>query len=165
MTIFTEAGWREREGIFIMKPLFETFDQVHSGLVLLTIDTKWAVFDFKDVKISLCKNMKVDFYHSADSWDVFTRLEKRSVSESFNCKFLFHSQYKYQTSIWGYINWWNSIQAIKWNVMLPLSMAIKSYSNKLSATVQFSLRLKLCNSWCLPLIVQIIYFNFLGFLI
>ena len=165
MTIFTEAGWQEREGIFIMKPLFESFDQVHSGLVLLTIDTRWAVFDHKDVNISLRKNMQVDFYHSADSWDVFTRLEKRSVFESFNCKCLFHSQYKYQTSIWDYVNWWNSIQTIKWNVILPLSMAIKSYSNKLSATVQFSLPLKLCNSWCLPLIVQIIYFNFLSFLI
>ena len=138
MTILTEAGWRERESIFMIKPLFKSFDQVHSGPVLLTTDTKWAVFDSKDVKISLCKNMKVDFYHPADSWDVFTRLEKRSVFESFNCRCLFRPQYKYQTSIWEYVNWWNSIQAIKWNVMLPLPIVIKLSTNKLSATMQFS---------------------------
>ena len=40
MKILTEAGWREREGICIIKPLFKSFDQVHSGLVLLAIDTK-----------------------------------------------------------------------------------------------------------------------------
>ena len=39
MAILTEVGWREREGIFIIKPFFKSFDQVHSGLVLLAIDT------------------------------------------------------------------------------------------------------------------------------
>ena len=60
MTILAEAGWREREGIFIIKPLFKSFD-------LWATDTKRAVFDSKDVKISLCKKMKVDFCHLADS--------------------------------------------------------------------------------------------------
>ena len=92
MTILTEAGWWEREGIFIIKPLSKSFDQVHGKLFLLTTDTKWVVFDFKDVKISLCKFMTVDFYHPADSWDVSTRLQKRSVFELFYHKCLFLSK-------------------------------------------------------------------------
>ena len=104
-------------------------------------------------RLQRCKDFFVQKYESgllssADSWDVFTRLKKRWVFESFNCRCLFHSQYKYQTSIWEYVNWWNSIQAIKWNVMLPLPIVIKSSTNKLSATMQFSLRLKLCLSFC-----------------
>ena len=42
MKILTEASWLESEGIFVIKSLFffKSFDQIHSGLILLTIDTK-----------------------------------------------------------------------------------------------------------------------------
>ena len=99
MSILTEAGWRERESIFMIKPLFKSFDQVHSGPVLLTTDTKWAVFDSKDVKISLCKNMKVDFYHPAEMYLQDWRRDKFSSHLTADVSFALNTNIKLVSEI------------------------------------------------------------------